>query len=721
MTKKQRRDDWFMICAEHKTCGVEQFEWRCVPSEIDRIKHEKLATGFRVWIDPTRKDLDRCLEGDDGVMVDFWLHMPRAQDYARKHNLPLKEYVDQTVDMLLDYMKKYGNRVWWTLYGEHDNHIRLPQKYATRQEAYEYMKAVMTTSRSIKDKVYFPGASPTVHCKDMYNGMPQPFEYIKQRGISFKKANIAVQCGLGTYSHYIYEWGPKLIWMETNCGLPNMQIELAFLHGAARQHDKYFGIDMSSWGGSLVHLTTVYDKDGSYIAGTHPSIHLRQMLVAFLTGTNMFHQEMTEISFWIDRKLGTGVVHLGHDHGRPKEYFYGIEELDVSRHISPSDTEWFQLGKRELELSPTGKVSQQMVDFGTKRYPELRKHPYKPIALLMEYYHGWSQRYAHFNQVCFGNNEYETGDYMVKAFFGTAFPGYLQKAHPYDRIWASGLVHGRCSSGDVHKEMYRLVKSGYDPRSTYDIELVSSRWGDVFDVILENVSLEILVQYPMIVLFGRIVPAPALEKSLWQYMQKGGVVFASVANLSRRFLTQLGLMVKQCQDVSSFQCLSCGARFAEKRFSAVPLELNRKNLKILATAHDGYPLLVERAVGKGKIIISAVPYGLVGDNSDLLEGIKHLLDHLFSSVMPVEIQGKPIQWLINMPPSGPVVTLINNSAEIWKGKVLFKNAEDIREVRELWTETPVSFVRESGKTQLNVSIEPFGFKVLGTHCSRSKK
>lgn len=709
-----------MITAEHKTAGYEN-NWRCLPSEIDRIKREKLATGFRIWIDPTDDDFDKCLAGRDGIIVDFWLHMPRARDWAEKHRLPLRKYVDTMVDSLLARMKTHGNRVWWCLYGEHDNHIELPFKFKTRQAVHDYMKALVTTSLGIKKKVRFPGS--TVNGKVIYNGLPQPFEYLKQRGINFKRANIAVQCGLGSYAHYLYEMGPRLAWLEINCGLPNVQVELAFLRGAARQYRGYWGIDMSSWGmGIPLSLTTVYDRDGTLISGVHPSLHLREMLAIFLTGANLIHQEMTEISFWIDKKFGAGLVRFGHDHGKAEEWFDGIEKVNVAEYVKPDRPGWFDLGRRDLKLSPTGKASQQMVDLA-RRHPELRKHPCRPIGLLMEYYHGWTQNMASYNKVWYGNNDYEKGDFMVKAFFEAAFPDYLGLADGWSKLWAEGYYPTNYETRVKYnfKGYSALARKGFDFRPYDNKELVSGRWGDIFDVILENCDPAVLQDYPFLVVLGRLVPDKKMEKNLIDYTRKGGAVFTSVSNCSPAFLAKLGISFRGEQQHLNGECLACGRRFTGKFHRVLEPEDGIKMEKIALT-FDGRPLIVRKHFGQGSIYLSLVPYGLAGDNSGLLEIVKHFLDHQLNEYLPVEVKGGPIQRLINTPPGATVVTLINNSPAVWQGSVLFKKRiGKATGITELWNERPMAGTAKAGGTLVNLRIQPFDFKVVCARHEKSRK
>jgi hypothetical protein len=710
MQKQNTKDDWFYIFAEHKTSGNPKYNWRCLPSEIERIKKEKIATAFRIWIDPTQKDIDTCLEGEDyAVMVDFWIHMPRLKDFAERHNLPLNKYVDDTVTMLLEYMKKYGNRVWWTIYGEHDNHIKLPRKFGSRKEVYEYAKALMTSSLAIEENVYFPGAGSDADSR--YNGMPQPFEYLKSKGIDINTSNIAIQCGLGSSSHHIYEWGPSLIWMETNASLPNLQVELAFLCGAARQYDKFFGVDVSAWGIPLG-IATIYDTDGTCYSGVHPSLQARQMLVAFLTGANMIHQEVTEVTFWIDKKIGLGMSKLGHDPAHVK-MLPGIDKFNEDECISDSNKEWFELGERDLELSPVGKVSKAMVEF-TKRYPELRKHPYRPIGLLMEYYHGWSQIHSSFSEVCYGNTKFETGDYMVKNFFGAAFPGcYTESTRGIDHLWEQNLTKSNELyteiKADFFSEHVKLIQDGFDFRTCNNIELVSSRWGDVFDVMLENADEQAFAKYPLFFLLGRIIPPPQLEEKLWNYVENGGVVIASVANLRKEFLDKIGVSVEKQVIIGTTECRVCGRRHAEELFR--PYKIYASNSTCLVQSMEGLALLLELKLGKGKFIIGAAPYFLTGNGNSMLNGYVHAFDHIFSSIMPVEVHGPPVQWLVNTPSSSTVVTLINNSSSRWNGKLSF-NASKATRAQELWTETEINITRTNEKVETEIAVEPFGFKVI---------
>ncbi|MFZ2656159.1 MAG: hypothetical protein WAX69_14605, partial [Victivallales bacterium] len=448
-------------------------------------KKLRLCNGFRIIGDSagscrgkglTKEDMEKLSEdGKYFIMIDFFRCHP------------------QTIDMVMELMKsrKHGNKLWACLFGERDGSYSEwteshPDYFATRREAAEYFKKWLC-----KEATVWGEKGVTWYFRDLKNKcLPQDTfaNHVKQN--SFPEwANMVAHSSALYVLHHYYEWGFNAVWLERNVWFSNLNVSIAFQRGAARQYDGYWFNDFSAWGGLFIteHLPVHYDEQGIRQGGGEESSYLRGWLMAFLAGSNFDFQEATEVGYFLP---------------------------------------WNDKSKSP-ELSKLGIMAKGFADFAIRRHPD-RGEPHVPFCLLLEHDHGWDAPVdrKHEHVAWCGKVPYEDGDYMIENFFEAAFPGYKTSGNSYERTFDPSVPW------KDEGEYFNLLKGGYDMRPFTKGQLTSTRWGDSFDVLLENASVDVLQKYPVITLLGRIQLNKELLEKLKVYVKQGGTLILSGRQMS---------------------------------------------------------------------------------------------------------------------------------------------------------------------------------------------
>lgn len=673
-SKKGR--DFFLFAHEYGIGGKVDLKYKHDPirvsysapdANIKEVKRANICNGFRIWRDPSPYRLARSAKGGYGMMIDFWLTEGRMELFARQRGMTLQTYIDATADNMLRYMRRYGNMVWWNVWPEIDNPRNpynwgfWPESFSGREEFYEFVKEHFTTDKYCRNR-----DKRVITVWDPYIGFKKPaFQYLQERGLDLRKVNLSVlTCRVVACHHYL-EWGAGLVQQEANIGFANIQVSVAFLRGAAKQYRGAWGFDVAPWKAPLpVH----YDRSGKKGGGLSESLLLREWLVMFVSGTNYLCQQFSDVTHWIEDKPG------------------------------------------RKRLSPLGRIARDFYDFAFKRHSN-RGKTYTPVALMLEKYHGWDcpqGSQGENKQACMGSGKYERKDYMIEKFFSYVFPGYEKR--PSLHVPAKNGIEARILFN-------KMMKEGLDTRPHEKGELVASPWGDSFDVILENASLELLKQYRAIVLLGGITISPELRAKLKAYCKAGGKVVVNSGQVNNDDQEWLGVKFKGNRGyASSSACSQCRSKFRENEYFYPRVRpISAEVLARTRTGHD--PIITRNTFGKGEIFFTAPDLWMNKPESkepQLLEIIKDALGHIFAPLMTIEIDGEPLEHIVNRTASGRMVTLVNNSGETWSGKVTVKDAAREEEIRDLWNDKFLFdyTLSEKGAT-INMEIPPWGFSVIG--------
>ena len=316
----------------------------------------------------------------------------------------------------------------------------------------------------------YPQETPTV------SGNRQEEEHTLRREWElFKKLSYDWAIPLNCWrciDHYALEWGGRCAFIEiSENGNPSKLTQLAFARGAARQYGKFF---MTYQATMMSTGYTSYKQHGQYDANVE---------TVWAAGPDFgpsvaFYRRLLFTSYF----AGTTVQ---------------VFEHPQVVHVMPAKDEG------TYKLSPHGDVLADLLDYDD-RYGN-RGVPYQPVALLLDYLHGFSPPYQTCEAVgrsgvqTWFSVPYERGDHQVYQTFRTIFPWCRQ----------------------------RIERNGYI--------LTNTPFGDIFDVLVANppsgaVSEECLGGYRVAVLVGTIRFTEELKRRLVDYVKAGGTLVANAVH-----------------------------------------------------------------------------------------------------------------------------------------------------------------------------------------------
>ncbi len=283
------------------------------------------------------------------------------------------------------------------------------------------------------------------------------------------------------YQHYACEWGCDVVGSEVGENINSIQMHIAFTRGAARQYGKPWLIDFSSWYGP-----SMFDENPNRTWGDNSgpkhghslSLHTRTYYTAYMAGANVVVAE----GGWLN--------------------------CFKSQEPGPDGT---------LPLSSLGEKAAQFYRF-TRRHPD-RGIAYAPVALLLPFDHGIYPGFG--KKLSWDAFPYTPGDQRILDALNVLFPGSLGDPDQPERPDRQPGNPAWKDPEYMHTEALRLV---------------ASPCGDVADVLLANVSAEVLRSYPVLVPVGEFAPDSGLAEKLGQYVSGGGTLLLDEADKARGLL-----------------------------------------------------------------------------------------------------------------------------------------------------------------------------------------
>ncbi len=231
-----------------------------------------------------------------------------------------------------------------------------------------------------------------------------------------------------------------------------------------------------------------------------------------------------------------------------------------------------------LPLSRLGEEGARFYAF-TKRYPD-RGIPYTPVGLLIDPLHGIYPGFG--EKLAWNAFPYLPGDQRILNVWETFFPDSL----------------------DVQT---KRNEKGY---------LVTSPYGDILDVILNNAPDAILASYPVLLLAGELTEEAPLAERLRKYVRQGGTLLLSEADAQR---------------------------------AAMNRTLKLKPAMLSATGSG----CAQVRLGRGAVVVYRED-GSVGGGV-----LAKLLAQVRDELVPLRISGR-LESLYNRTADGWIVTLVNN-------------------------------------------------------------
>ncbi|MDD5482201.1 MAG: hypothetical protein PHP98_00920 [Kiritimatiellae bacterium] len=497
-------------------------------------------------------------------------------------------------------------------------------------------------------------------------------------------------CGTATYlDHWILELGAPYSGEELGAsGIVCTPMQLAFSRGAARQYRKPWrtylalyaagvaGDSAMSYSGCLSPECRRGTKFGPY-SGTSLSLQRRQLFAAYMSGVNMIRDEHDLEPYpGKNERLSTYVA------------------LYDWRHIDKTDPLVKVMRDKHYYLSPAGEIRKELYDNIVKKHD--RGMAYTPVGLIFDRYHGFILNYAR-NRIL-GILPYTEGDYMMRAVNNSLFP------------WED----------NVRSEGHTMVTSPY---------------GDMFDVLTNNARLETLKTYRTLLLVGNVDLDKLFAQRLLDYVSEGGTLLINAAQISDGTLPEAFLGCKILNERGEgriWYSLLDGEAAAERKsfgyrrlkpISATPLIIradgdNKKDA--LATMNE---------YGKGRVILTAPDYLYeVGSRNRMLNMFGYLMGHLRDELLPVRWEGN-VEVLVNRSSRGWVVTLINNEGVLKKGgqkemiddtkkadvRVTLNKAAGGPEVKKIaeWVKGEKLEMRKTGnEAEVKITVPPGDVRIL---------
>jgi len=226
------------------------------------------------------------------------------------------------------------------------------------------------------------------------------------------------------------------------------------------------------------------------------------------------------------------------------------------------------------QLSPVGRIQQAARNWVAEHGQPGVMHT--PVALLTDFFAGWSfPRHLYTGNVyrVWGNLPYEAGDYLTDGVLDLFYPGYQDASY-------------------FHNE------SGF---------ITPTPYGDAADCLLSDAPPWLLARYPVLVAAGWLAGGLELRDKLAAYVEAGGHLLVTAANLAK-FDDGLGGIAVTGPAVRFPAGQGIEAVAETVPFELWPLSLP-EGARVLARCGD-MPAAVQVGCGKGNVTVLASPFGI---------------------------------------------------------------------------------------------------------------
>jgi hypothetical protein len=581
---------------------------------VQAAKELGLFNGFRIGSDPwagkvTEAELDKYY-----LQIDL---LRATRDYKRPGyphaELPYEEFVEKYYDNAFDLVAKYPERVFLCAVGEIDSSCPWPRDryFQTKEEAHAFFQhgAFHLRVGSCDPETFFG--------------------HLRKRNLDLARGNVMIHGACLFAVHYYFEWGFPLIEIERGLGASlNMQVSMGYLRGAWRQHGRKsrWGVDYSTHHPNR-NQCTWYDAKGRRCGGYSESLMLRTWIYTYLSGAHFLLEEASDFTHWVFQEDGS------------------------------------------FRLSGAGEAAKRFADFALRGDID-RGEPVSPVAVMLDYYNGFSSRYGCMPRQpsVWGNRlPCQPEDLHIANTLEIFYPGFQRVYEDTDGAANPDLPWR------TQWEYLDMLKSGFDMRPYEKGQFVPSPHGDCLEVILDNSELDVLRHYNMIILAGRQRMADCQDVRLLEFVREGGVLAAALNQLSTDMTSALGIESLPPKDSDwDYDYITIeedGTAFGNARYAFSRLAI--ANGRTLARNSRGITLIWEVPYGQGKVILSAIPYAQdVSSHVDnVLPAWAHIMGKLADSFSPVAADIPGLQICVNRTSRGWLVGAFNNQDKLWRGTI----------------------------------------------------
>jgi hypothetical protein len=229
------------------------------------------------------------------------------------------------------------------------------------------------------------------------------------------------------------------------------------------------------------------------------------------------------------------------------------------------------------ELSPIGKI-QQSASLWVKQNGN-PGNLYTPVAVMLDFLSGWSfPRHLYTDNIyrVWGNLPYDEGDYLTDDILNLLYPGYQDASF-------------------FHNEKGFITETPY---------------GDAADCLLSDCPLWLMQQYAVIIIGSRLTGSNEVKDKLEKYVQSGGRLVITAANLQRIPDGLCGMKAGHKEyKFGENALIASGKKSITERSAFKALELDCPvDTKIIALSGN-VTLAAELKKGKGTLTVLAAPFG----------------------------------------------------------------------------------------------------------------
>jgi hypothetical protein len=465
---------------------------------------------------------------------------------------------------------------------------------------------------------------------------------------------------------YAYDLGVDTVMLERSIDeLADISTGVAFLRGAARQYDRQWGIDISTWRTSNG-MATTFNSQGVLLGGWSPSYLKNHYYIAYLSGANVLKTEATL-------------------------YYY-----------------------TRNSLNPFGAMAKAFADFALNRHPDVGR-PAVTMALLVDHNSGFDPKHNIYNQgntVWYGDINYSEGDFMINNFLRLAFPNH----------WLHGLTPGAPFADSTGKpntaQFQAYLAAGGDPRPYEPMSF--TRWGDNLDIITSHAGINTFRNYKIIMVLGDVPFTSQLQQDLQGWVQEGGTLVINANQLATTDESFLGVGVKTtAKTATAARWQADGSNYQESSFqytTVVP-----STAQVLATANGSDPIITTNAYGKGHVIITTPRYLQTSARDQILNIGTRLLDWLQSQYSVAQVSGPPIEYIVNQASYGIVVALLNHTGTDWSGNITTNTFDQVSAVKEYTADTAAPWSANGATITVNATVPAWDVRVYGIELTDAAK
>jgi hypothetical protein len=464
-----------------------------------------------------------------------------------------------------------------------------------------------------------------------------------QTGPMWDKLIPAQSTSSTSFAHALARWGVRLLGMETAAVQPMFAMRIAFTRGAARQYGAAFlYYHAPNFGDTATTFTSAQN-----FAGPDNFFHSRYG--ATMGPSLSWYRK----SYYLYYMAGASAIYL---------------EQGFDQFFKPGP------GEHPFQLNPLGRITDEFMRFAEKHTD--RGTPYTPVAFLLDPAHGFEMTdYPHWP---FGVSQISRSDRALRELFGVAYyPGLVVEGEPatadrqvfvngifgdiFDVIVASDLESPKASvQGPLTNRTMRIsaatarhsLAQGLTAPAAVSQNLTAREDGK---------AAAPLSPYRAVVVGGHIDWSPEWITKLSDYVRNGGTVVLNTAQVKSLPAQLLGVrLTGATAEADTARCLSPGEQAQDlsgQLFRYSQLEL--KGATTLIATLGGDPLVTVNKLGKGTLVLSALP-DLLGADERVTPFAAHLLAHVFSDATQVRVRGD-VEYLINRNNAGWIVTLFNNN------------------------------------------------------------